>query len=140
MTRAYEGFETLKNAKKTVGIVNAAIVNAPDTTQKMVKKQGKDVTKRIDELMKMYMQPEGLKGIHGATPNLTQSIYRASGYLRRTVGPAGQNGMNAVENAKRDLEKTIEAVNLFVEEDWKSYRSAMEEVEFNLFKDVEKVE
>jgi len=140
VTRAYEGFETLKNAKKSIGIVNAAIVNAPDSTQKKVKKQGKDVTKRIDELMKMYMQPAGLKGIHGATPNLNQSIFRASGYLRRTVGPAGQNGMNAVDNAKRDLKKTIEAVNMFVEEDWKTYREAMDEVEFILFKDVEKVD
>ncbi len=140
VTRAYDGFETLKNAKKTVSIVNAAIVNAPDSTQKMVKKQGKEVTKRIDKLMKMYMRPEDLKGIHGATPNLNQSIFRAKGYLSRTVGPAGQNGMNAVENAKRDLTKTIDAVNSFVDEDWKDYRLAMEEVEFNLFMDVEKVE
>jgi photosystem II stability/assembly factor-like uncharacterized protein len=140
VTRAFEGFETLKNAKKSVGIVNAAIVNAPDSTKKNVKKQGKDVMKRIDELMKLYMQPEGLKGIHGASPNLNNSIFRASGYLRRTIGPAGQNGINAVENAKRDLQKTIEEVNLFVDGEWKEYRAVMEEVEFNLFKDVEKVD
>ena len=137
---AANGFDQLKNAKATVKIVNAAIVNAPDSTQKMVKKHGKDLNKKIDELMKIYMMPEDMKGIHGATPTLTGTMARASGYLRRTVGPAGANGMNAVENAKRELRNTIEQVNLFVENEWADYKEAMSKVEFDLFKEVNKVE
>ena len=140
ITRAADGFAQLRNAKKTVSIVNAAIVNAPDSTQKMVKEKGKEVTKSIDELMKIYMNPEGLKGIHGATPTLNGTISRANGYLRRSVGPAGQNGINAVEIAKRELQDAIEKINTFVDGDWQEYREAMEAVEFNLFKEVNTVD
>ena len=140
ITTAYEGFEQLKNAKKSVGIVNAASVNLPDSTQKNIKDAGKKVTKRIDELMKLYMQPEGLKGIQRAPNNLTGLLGRASSYLNRSIGPSGDNGTYAVANARRELESVISEVNGFVENEWKEYREMVENTEFELLKEVEIVD
>lgn len=138
--RAADGFDQLRNAKATVGIVNGAMVNAPDSTQKQVKKLGKDLTKRIDELMKMYMEPEELKGIHGASYYLTTALGRANSLLRRSIGPAGENGMNAVRIAQNELEEVLTEVNTFIEEDWTAYKREVEQIDIQLFKEVKKVD
>ena len=137
--QATDGFEQLKNAQKNVKLINTAIVNAPDSTQKMVKEKGKEISKQIDELMEIYMLPEDTKGIAGTSTKLTRVIGTASGYLNRTEGPPGPNGLHAVENAQRELRAALQKINAFVEKDWNAYREAMKGVEFNLFKPVSSI-
>ena len=109
----------------------------PDSPTQRV---GKDLTKRIDELMKLYMQPEDLKGIHGSSQYLTSALGRANNLLRRSVGPAGENAMNAVRHAQNELQEVLDEVNAFVEVDWVAYKNEIGKIEIDLFKEVEKVD
>lgn len=137
---SHEAFEQLKNAKKSVELVDKAIVNAPDSTQKKVKDLGKDVMKKIDELMAIYMHPEDAKGYSYEEDKLQSIIGEANYYLSNAPGNPGQNAQNASAFALSNLQKALEKINRFIDDDWKTYMESIMQVEFDLFKDVEKVQ
>jgi photosystem II stability/assembly factor-like uncharacterized protein len=137
--KAREGFDRLKDARKTIKLVDEALVNAPDSTKKAVAKQGKDLSKRIAKLEKLYMQPEGLKGIQRWSDNLSYTIRSARGYVSALDGPPNQAANIAMDRLRTETAEVLDEVNAFLEEDFAEYRQKVEEVEFSLFKGFEPV-
>ncbi|MEL6945118.1 MAG: hypothetical protein AAFO82_20905, partial [Bacteroidota bacterium] len=78
---AAKGFSQLQQVKKTIGLVDKALVNAPDSTLKEIKEMGKTLKDSIKVIEKLYMQPEGMKGIQRTSDNLLSTLYNVSGYL-----------------------------------------------------------
>ncbi len=140
VSQATKGFNQLKEAKKTIKLVNNQLVNMPDSVQKNFKKQGKELTVQIDSLMKLYTQPRGLKGIQRAPDNLNGKLYAASRYLRGTFGKPSNNAINAVKNAENHTKKVLKGVNAFLANDWKTYQKTVEALQFSLFKNMESVD
>jgi photosystem II stability/assembly factor-like uncharacterized protein len=136
---AARAFEQLKNAKKTVDLIDKAIVNAPDSTQKEVRKLGKDLQKKIDALMELFMNPEDAKGIQYTADKLQSIIRSANSYFNSSAGNPGENAAFAASYALSRLRVAIERINTFIETDWQSYRETMQVVDFELFSAVEKV-
>jgi hypothetical protein len=136
--KAAKSFDQLKDAKKTMKLVESQMVNAPDSVKKQVKKMNKDLTTQLDSLMKLYTQPRGLKGIQRNPTNLNGKLFSAFQYLRRSSGAPQQNAKNAVKNFENSLTEVLKGVNAFFEEDWAEYQKAVEGMQYSLFKEMEK--
>ncbi len=134
------GFDRLKAAQKTIKLVNSQLVNAPDSTQKAIKKLGAAMQDSIKALKKIYMLPRGLKGIQRTSDNLTSYIWQANGYLNASDGPPNQMARFALKKLQTEATKTIEKVNQFFDTDWKDYRKEVEAVKAPLFKDYEAID
>ena len=126
-------FNRLKKAKKTIKLVNEAMVHAPDSTKKMIKELGKSMTDSLTNLMAIYMYPPDTKGIQRSSDKLTSVIYQGLGYFRGTDDAVSENGMGAIRKAERRMTEVHKVVDTFFSEDWKAYREAVEQVEVRLF-------
>ena len=139
VSKATKGFNQLKQAKKTLKLVESQMVNAPDSVQKDIKKTHKKLTTEIDSLMKLYMQPQGLKGIQRAPNNLNGKIFSAFRYIRSLTGEPTPNSKAAYNNAVNATKVVLGGVNSFFENDWKAYQEQIEGIQFSLFKEMETI-
>ena len=139
VTKASDSFKQLLDARKTISLVNNALVNAPDSTKKAISEQGKELTKKLDELEKLYMTPDGLKGIQRSSDNLNGDLGGVSRYLRSLNGPANQPVKIMMKKAESRLAKVLGQVNGFFEEDFAEYKKEVQAVKYSLFKDIEPV-
>jgi len=130
---ATKDFNRLKKAKKTVKLVNDAMVQAPDSTKKMIKEIGKSMTDSLTKLMAIYMYPSDTKGIQRSSDKLTSVIFDGMRYFRGTDDAVSKNGMGAIRKAERRMTKVHNIVGRFFAEDWKAYRKKVEAVEIKLF-------
>lgn len=101
-------------------------------------KASKDIIKKIDDLIDLYLGKEDKR--QGITRNpevtISQRINLASGYVR-----SRQNGLTATEytlikHAKNALRKGLEKTNTFFDEDWKTYKESMEDIKLSSFKTI----
>ena len=136
---ATKGFDQLQEARKNIKRVNEALSAAPDSTQKEVKAMGKELIKSIEQLEKIYMQPDGLKGIQRVYDNLNATLRGTSGYLRALEGAPNQAANRMMNTARMETEDAVEAINEFLENDFKAYQEKVEAIQFSLFKPLESV-
>jgi len=136
---ATEGYSQLQQVKKTIGLVDKALVNAPDSTLKSIKEMGKALKDSIKVIEKLYMQPEGLKGIQRTSDNLNSTLFSVSGYLRDMENKPTQAIQHLLNKAKRETAEVIGQVNALVQNDFAEYQVAVEKVQFSLFKGMEEI-
>jgi hypothetical protein len=85
------------------------------------------------------MMPEGLKGIQRKPGLLNGKIQSASYAISRSWGKPGANTDNVVNTAKREVKTTVEAINDFIENDWKPYEARIKEIQLKIFEEIDKV-
>ncbi len=137
--KATTAMDQLKDAKKTIGRVNEALVNVPDSTRKEIQKLGKTLQDSIRTLQKLYSNPPGMKGIQRVQDGLNSSLYTASSYIRASDGPPNQSARNAIAKAERHTKKVVDRINQFFEKDFNTYQEKVEAIKFSLFKEREPV-
>ena len=120
--KARAAFEQLKQAKKTIKLVDNQMVNASDSVKTNIAKQGKAMQDSIKSLMGIFLPPQNQKGIVRNNNTLSTYLYRASSYIGNSDGPPSQMAQIATENAKKETEKALDAVNQFFEKDWSTYQ------------------
>ena len=138
--KAAKGFSQLKEAKKTIKLVNDQMVNAPDSTKKEIADAGKAVQDSITRLMNLYFLPEDSKGIQDSSDKLSSFLWRARGFINASDGAPNQNAQHAVDKAKSEIQKVLDQINTFIANDWKTYQQKVETVKYSLFKEFEKIE
>ncbi|MBT8220205.1 MAG: hypothetical protein KJP00_10280, partial [Bacteroidia bacterium] len=137
---ATEAMDRLREAQKTVKLVNNQLGNAPDSIQKMIKKEGKTVTDSIKALQRLYAFPPGTKGIQ-RDPEALNSVLRGAGrYIRATSGVPGQNTMHTVAWAEKEIARVVGIINDFFDTEWKSYQEKVEANQHPIFKEYERIE
>ena len=137
--KATEGFERLKEAKKTIGLVNDQMTNAPDSLKKEIKTLGSAMRDSISQLQNLYMNHQDSKGIHRSDDKLQSYLWRASGYLWDSTGKPGQMAEYSIQQAKSKINEVLEKVNTFFENDWKEYQSKVEAARSPIFKDYQPI-
>ena len=137
--KATAAFEQLKQAKKTIKLVDDQMVNAPDTLKKDIAKQGKAMQDSIKTLMEIFLPPQDQKGIVRNDNTLITYLYRASSYIGNSDGPPSQMAQIATETAKGKTEKALDAVNKFFEKDWTAYQKNAEAAKHSVFKTFEPI-
>ncbi len=140
VTKAKKAFDNLKTAKKTIKLVDAQIVNAPDSTQKEIKNSGKAMKDSLDSLMALFTNPPNKKGIQRAPNTLNGKISAAMYHLGSSVGKPGGNAINAKKNAEAHTKEVLEKVNAFFETDWNDYKKKVESIQYSLFKEMKTID
>lgn len=139
VTKAAEAFEQLKSAKKTIGLVDEQMVNAPDSLKKEIKKYGKKMQDSIDKIMEIFLPPQNRKGIVRSDNTLNFHLYQANSFINSADGQPSQMAQIATEKARLETQKALDAVNSFFENEWKNYQQAAEAARQPLFKTFEPV-
>jgi photosystem II stability/assembly factor-like uncharacterized protein len=137
--KATAAFDQLKQAKKTIKLVDSQMVNAPDTLKKDIAKQGKAMQDSISQLMKIFLSPQNQKGIQRNANILNSHLYRASSYIRSSEGAPNQMAQFAIKKAKTETQKALDAVNTFFKNDWPEYQKNAEAAKHSLFKPFEPI-
>lgn len=137
--KATAGFNQLKEVRKTMKRVTAAIENLDKEAQKETKEKMKALTKEVDRLEKMFMDPPGGKGIQRSPSNLMRTLRGATGYIRAADGAPNQAAQRAMAKAKKDTQTVLDQINTFMEGDFSDFQEHIESLDFSLFKDFEPI-
>ncbi len=132
-----KSFNQLKEAKKTVALVNKMMVNQPDTVKSEIKDLGKDQMTQIDSLMNLFNDPEGLKGIQRNPKTLSAMMWPTRNYIRSTYGAPTPNTQVQIDNFHTKASDIIDGVNSFFETDWNNYQMEVKKIPPIIFKEHE---
>ncbi len=139
ITASKESFDQIKDAKKSLDLSKKIIEMQEDTLQKDLNKEMGVISSRLDSLSNLFMDPEGLKGIQRNPNTLTTRLWTARRYIGSSWEKPGQNAMKAANNAKEDAQKTIGAVNDFIQGDYKAFQETIKGLKVEIFKKMEPV-
>ena len=137
---ATDAFNRLKEADKTIDIVNMQMINAPDTVQADIKKMGMTLRDSIKTLQHLFLSPKDAKGIKRSDDRINSYLSTAQRYLFNAQGQQSQMADIAQANAERKLSKALELINSFFATEWSQYKTKVEAVQPPLFKAYEKIE
>ncbi len=137
--KAAKGFDQLQDARKTIRMVEGALVNTPDSIKQDLVKLGKSLQDSIAALEKLYMMPEGLKGIQRSDDNLEFVLRGASQYLIAQDGAPNPNTRNLLNQARQQTASVLGQVNAFFEGPFTDYRKKVEALPISFFKAFEAV-
>jgi len=137
--RVVKAYDRLKEAEKTIGMVEGQFVNVPDSTKKEVNKLGTAIKDSISVLKEKFFQHKEEKGIKRDPDNMNAKFWKAFGYINGNTGEPNSTTKVAIATAKSDAESLIETVNALFEKQWVAYRAKVEEVKYSLFKDFERL-
>lgn len=137
--RANKGYERLKEAEKTIGLVEGQFVNVPDSLKKEVNKMGKTLKDSISNLKEQFFTHKEVKGIQRNPDVLNARFWNAMGYINGGQGAPNATAQIAIAEAKRATDKLVGKVNALLDTSWKEYRAKAEAVQYSLFKDFDRL-
>lgn len=130
-----EAFEQLKDAQSSISMAKKMLETLPDSTRMEVKKLGKTHSEKIDDLMKMFMNPEDTKGIQRDPDQLNRKLRVASNYLNSSWSSPGLNTQNALSIAKVRVREVVDAVNNYFNTEWPEYTEQINALQLKIFKE-----
>ncbi len=134
---ADDGMEQLKAAKKTLDLVNSVFVNVPDSLKKNITNLGDSISKKINTLQNLILDMEDKSGIRDNSHLLISKIYDAYGYAE--INGMGSNADYAMKKAESETRIVADKLNLFFEKDWTDWKTEVEKMQYNLFKEIKKL-
>jgi hypothetical protein len=137
--KAGKAMARLREADKTISLVDAQMINAVDSVKTDLSKSGKMLKDSILNMKKMFMSAPDAKGIVRSGEAITNDIYKAMSMLNSSRTKPQANAMVAYNAAKRKVENVVDKVNTFFEKDWTKYQQKVETVKYSLFKKYEPI-
>jgi hypothetical protein len=137
--KASKAMTRLREADKTIGLVDAQMVNAIDSVKTDLSKSGKMLKDSILNMKKMFMEAPDAKGIVRSGDAITNDIFKAMSMINSSRTKPQANAMVAYNEAKKAVEKVVSQVNKFFETDWAKYQQKVEAVKYSLFKKYEPI-
>ena len=137
--RTAKAYERLKEAEKTIGLVESQFGNVPDSLKKDVNKLGSTLKDSISVLKEKFFQHKEPKGIQRNPNTLNANFWTAFGYIDGGSGAPNAATQTAIATAKQEADNLIEKVNGLFDAQWKEYREKVALVKFSLFKDFDKL-
>ena len=101
-------------------------------------KASKDIVKKIDELIDIYLGKEDdRQGItRNPEVNVTQRIGTASWYVGSRQNGITSTERTLIKQAKDDLKSALDKTNTFFNDEWNTYKASMETLDISPFKDI----
>lgn len=152
INEVYNATKELQTMQETAADAVKQLVESKQTAEKFQKdlkaldkdkykdaiKSSKDIVKKIDEILDVFFGKEDKRQGITASPEVTvlQRLGSANSYVQ-----SRQNGMTSTENtlmqqAKEALNGALEKTNTFFNEEWKTYQTAMENLDTKPFKSI----
>jgi len=136
---AHEAFTQLNSAKKTLSTVRASLEMHELSAKKEILATADSIENKIGILSDKFMQPEGMKGIQDDGEYLTTVMWQAIGHLETGSIEPGMNAEYALRNFEQKCRTLADEINVFFEEDWKTWQNLVTNGQIPVFKDREKL-
>jgi photosystem II stability/assembly factor-like uncharacterized protein len=138
--KAEKAYNRLKDAEKTMKLIDEQLQNVPDSTKKQVVDLAKPIRDSITNLKALFFSQKEIKGIQRDPDYLNARFWKARGYITEG-GRAAPNAaaLIAIEEVNKESSKIIERINTLFDKPWKDYKTAVESVKYSLFKDFERL-
>lgn len=133
--RATKAYERLKEAEKTIGLVEGQLVNVPDSTKKETLKLGSAIKDSIAVLKDKFFNHKEGKGIQRGPAGLNSMVWQAMGYINGNQGAPNATTKIAIDRAKSEAEAVITSINSLFDTQWVDFRKKVEAIQYSLFKD-----
>lgn len=131
---ANKAYARLKEAEKTIKLVEEQFVHVPDSVKKEVIKLGKTIQDSIQVLKEAFFMQKEPKGIERNANALNNKLFKAVGYLNDGTGTPNPTARLAEQEAVKAIQQIRERVNALFDEPWKKYQEKAEAVRYSLFK------
>jgi len=154
INQKYTASKELESYQKTIGAVVKQLVESKNTANsfkaKLTKedkkkykehlKQTKEVTKKIDDLIALYLGKIDKRQGITRNPEVTvnQRLGVAYGYVRSRFGNQTSTEKQLVNQFKATYTEALKKVNTFFDTDWKTYKASLEKIEISPFKETKK--
>lgn len=137
--RAEKAYSRLKEAEKTLKLVEDQFANVPDSTKKSVLKLGNTLRDSINVLKEAFFQQKEGKGIQRNPDNLQGRFFRAMQYINSVRGPLNSSQQTALRQIETEAEAVFARINTLFDKPWADYRAKVETVKYSLFKPYDKL-
>jgi hypothetical protein len=134
---ANEGWARIQEVKSALRRVDAALGLAPDSTRQQLARMGRSMQDSIAALEKLYMMPDGLKGIQRSSDNVNGMIQGALSYLGASDADPNQAAQRMIARANDYTANALEKINAFIGGTFDDYRKKVQVVQVELFKAME---
>ncbi len=135
---ARKAFASLQDIRKDMAMTETMMANAPDSVQTKIKDKHKELNKKLAALELKFMEPEDVKGFTSPI-NLITYLEATSNYIDSALGDPGANAKAILKTTQGEVEKVVNEVNLFIENDWKTYKEFIGQWTWPLYKNLEPV-
>ncbi len=133
-----EAADKLRDAEKTIKLVDDALKEREDDQANQVKKAGKAVNDSIKTIMDKINQKE-VQGLVENPDLLISKLSNAYDYLTSSWKVPGENTKLAIKLAENNLQKVVDDVNNFFETEWKGYREKVKNANIRFFESYEPI-
>lgn len=134
---AADAVKQLVESKKIADAYQSDLKKLDKDTYKEQIKASKDIIKKIDDIIDIYLGKEDKRQGITRNPEITvmERLGNANGYVQ-----SRKNGLTTTENtlikhAKDELNSALDKTNTFFNNDWKTYQSTMESLKASPFKE-----
>ena len=139
MQKAADAVQQLAESKETAEQFQKDLKNADAKKYKEEIDASKDIVKRIDSVMALYIGKVDKR--QGITRNPEMTVSQRLQNARRYVS-SRKSGMTATEKkliqyAKEDLDSALQKTNTFFSKEWSGYQSTMKSLDVSPFKKTE---
>jgi photosystem II stability/assembly factor-like uncharacterized protein len=140
MDRAHQAFDRLLVVEEQLGRVKNIQSHWPDSIKKEVGRRSKSIKKELDSLQGIFMLSDDKKdGYYDSSHTLNSKIYSARSYINSAWGEPGANAGYALQHVREEINKTVAAVNRFIEGSWSEYVGWIEGLSLSPFEPVKPV-
>jgi photosystem II stability/assembly factor-like uncharacterized protein len=137
--RSTKAYNRLKEAEKTIALVESQWANVQDSTKKEALKLGVALKDSIAVLKDQFFQHKEEKGIKRGADNLNAKLYNALGYIGGNMGAPSSTTKTAMATAKTASDALINNINTLLETPWDNYRARVEAIQYSLFKEYKRL-
>ncbi|MBL4904522.1 MAG: hypothetical protein JKZ00_00490 [Flavobacteriaceae bacterium] len=154
INQKYSASKELEAYQKTIAAVVKQLVESKNTAKafksKLTKedkkkykeqlKQTKEITKKIDGLIALYLGKVDKRQGITRNPEVTvnQRFFSAYRYVRSRFGNQTSTETQLVNQFKANHNEVLKKVNTFFDTDWKAYKATIEKIEISPFKETKK--
>jgi len=137
---ATAAMDRIRDAQKTIGMVNKLLADREGEDTKELKKMGKTMMDAMKEITALYRPKKGTQGIYRNPALLNAKLGNAYFHILQVQGKVGQTQKLEVAHAAKALKPVIEKVNTFFKDEWPKYKKAVEAANLSFFKAYEALE
>ncbi|MGB0524075.1 MAG: VPS10 domain-containing protein [Flammeovirgaceae bacterium] len=137
---ATAGMDRIREAQKTVGLVNKILADREDDTAKSLKEMGKVMKDSLQSITHLFVPKKGIQGIFQNPELINQLLGQTFFHVQAVPGKPGQTQQIEVDQTIQALKPVIAKINDFFDQEWPKYKQAVESAELSLFKAYEKLE
>ena len=135
---AADAVKQLVESKNIANEYSSTLSKLDKKTYKDQIKASKDIVKKIDSVIAIYLGKIDRRQGITRNPEVTvmQRIGSASGYVRSRQNGITSTETNLIKHAKDAVKEALNKTNSFFDEEWKTYQSTMEQLNVSPFKTI----